>query len=189
MATLSFDIEFSIDALDFDCPEGYILELNGDVGEPTSEEWECVMAHSAPVSLRLAKNHKLAAHPVELRGNSVELAVLKSNHYTWRIERSDGKPLMPTEVQVALLGYSMHRLQEERARESVISMPMSMLARLLNATDAQRRDLVELLADNSNGGQLVDIQDEEVAARLAMLDILAGTEVPGLYLLQNVEVK
>jgi hypothetical protein len=189
MATFSFDVKFSTTTQEYETPEGYFVELQGDRGEPSHEEIDCVMASTVPELARISEGHSSASRPIEIRGEKADLAALKSTHYVWRIERRDGAPMMPPEVQIALFSFSMRRWEEAREREPVVSMPLSVLKRLLMADEPHRQDLIAVLTDMPPGGQLVDIEDGEVAARLAALGVLAATDVPGFYSLSDIELK
>lgn len=190
MATLSFSVEFSPGTAEYEPPMGgYTIELHGDQATPSDDEYDCVMAHTARAFVRIARNPASAFQPMEMAGDKSALQVLQSAHYTWRVERSDRKPMMPQELQFSFTVQVMNRLQEKRQREPIIAFPLTALKRLLEADKGERDAFVAALAEISPMDQEVGVEDQVIAAGLVSRGLMTTTDAPGRYLLRNIEVQ
>lgn len=108
---------------------------------------------------------------------------MRSSHYTWCIERTDGKP-----IQVDELHYLHLMCALDSGRDPKVTMRLSTLRLLLTADKAQVDAFVSAL-NGSGDGQDVYVDDAELASGLVELGLVDPAGSNNKYVLMDIEVR
>lgn len=189
MPTISFDVRFHTDRKSMPTHTGYSIQLIGDVSDPTEEEKRLVMSGLARELIRINRKPSAASDRVPVNVEPAYTHELLSNHYTVKVDRGDGRPLGPTELNLALAQHAIARWEEERNREHKVVMPLSSLRRIAEAPETAREALLSVIERLSHAQEPFTIDDEGMAADLVLRGLVLPSEEPGLYELQNIDLK
>jgi hypothetical protein len=184
MPTLSFDFKFVSNPENIDPPaNGYSITLHGDFGKATRFETDCVLGHTPAACLKLRSN-STHSEPIEMQVKPYELPLLRSSHYTWSVQRNDGEPLGPAEVQFAFL----MRVTQPPLEPSYV-VPLSALVALVAADKTLSHAFIDALTDIEPGQREVCIHEQFVAAGLVDLGLIVPSKVSDQYALMDIELR